>query len=63
MKTKYPGTLWLLPLLLGIFGGIAAALIADIKYHASWWELFVVGLIMSVLSFISLLVIAPYMVL
>lgn len=42
-----PGTLWLLPIFFGFIGGTIAALIADMKYHASWWEFFVAGILMS----------------
>lgn len=48
-RKRYPGVLWLLPLFLGVVGGIIAALISALKYQASWWELLVVGIIMTFL--------------
>ena len=49
-KRTFPGVIWILPLLLGFPGGIIAALIASMKYGASWWQLLLVGLIMNILS-------------
>jgi len=48
-RKRFPGVLWLLPLFLGVVGGIIAALISALKYQASWWELLVVGIIMTFL--------------
>ena len=47
IRKNFPGTLWLLPIFFGIVGGLIAALIADLKYQASWWELLVLGIIIS----------------
>ena len=47
IQKSFPGALWLLPIFFGISGGIIAALIADMKYQASWWELLVLGIIIS----------------
>ena len=44
---KFPGVLWLLPIFFGLLGGIVAAMISSMKYQASWWELFTVGLIIT----------------
>ncbi len=52
-RRKFPGVLWLLPIFLGLIGGIVAALIADMKYQASWWELFLVGFIINTLAIIA----------
>jgi len=49
IRKSFPGTLWLLPIFFGFIGGIIAALIADIKYQASWWELLVAGILINVL--------------
>ncbi len=46
-QKSFPGTLWLLPIFFGIVGGVIAALIADMKYQASWRELLVLGIIIS----------------
>ena len=48
-KKRFPGVLWLLPILFGIIGGVVASLIASLKYEATWWPLFVVGLAISFL--------------
>ena len=50
---RFPGVLWLLPLFLGLFGGIVAALISNMRYGASWIELFMVGLLLQ-LAFAAL---------
>jgi len=55
MKQRFPGVLWLLPICFGIIGGTIAAFIASIKYQASWWELFVAGLIVSIGCYILLI--------
>ena len=55
-RRRFPASLWLLPLFFGILGGIAAALVADLKYKASWWELFLGGIIISFLWFLLLAV-------
>ena len=47
-KNKFPGALWLLPIFFGVIGGIIAALIASIKYNASWWELLVGGICITI---------------
>ena len=47
-KNKFPGVLWLLPIFLGLLGGIIAAMISSMKYQASWWELFTVGFVITV---------------
>ena len=65
-RNKFPGVLWLLPVFLGLFGGIIAALISNLKYQASWWELFAVGLAITFISgiiyilFLALLFSSPY---
>jgi len=46
-KPRFPMVLWLLPIFFGLFGGIVAALIANLKYQASWIELFIVGIVIS----------------
>jgi len=56
MKRRFPGVLWLLPILLGVTGGVVAALIASLKYQASWWELLAVGFIVNFLIVIFYLV-------
>ena len=48
---RFPGALWLLPIFFGLFGGIVAALIANLKYGAHWMELFLVGLLLQVAGF------------
>jgi hypothetical protein len=48
-RRTFPGILWLLPICFGLLGGIIAALIADMKYHASWWELLITGLVLTFL--------------
>ena len=54
MKVKrFPGVLWILPICLGAVGGIVAALIASLKYQASWWELFTVGVIINLFPYIA----------
>ena len=50
MKRNFPGVLWVLPIVFGVVGGTVAALIANIKYQASWWELFMAGLIITFLE-------------
>ena len=52
MKTRYgfPGVLWLLPIFFGVLGGIIAGMISSMKYNASWLELFLVGLILTVMA-------------
>jgi len=50
MNRKFPAVLWLLPIFLGIVGGVAAALIANLEYKASWWELLVAGGVISFLG-------------
>ena len=47
-KKRFPAALWLLPLFFGLVGGIIAALISNLKYEASWIELFMVGLILQI---------------
>ena len=47
-KKGFPMVLWLLPIFFGLFGGIIAALISNLKYEASWIELFMVGLILQI---------------
>ena len=59
IQKSFPGALWLLPIFFGIIGGIIAALIADMKYQASWWELFVVGIFMSVLGIVIIIFSTP----
>jgi len=51
-KPKFPGSLWILPIFFGVIGGIIAAFIVDLKYKASWWELLVAGVIVTVLWFL-----------
>ena len=46
---KFPGVLWLLPIHFGIVGGVIAALIAVTVYESSWWELYLAGMLISVL--------------
>ncbi len=48
-KSNFPGVLWILPVLFGIIGGTIAALISNLKYQASWLELFLVGIATSFL--------------
>jgi len=54
MKGKFPGVLWLLPICFGLFGGVIAGLVASIKYQASWWELVVGGLLVTVVCYVIL---------
>lgn len=56
-RPALPGILWILPICFGIIGGTVAALIANLKYQASWWELFVVGAIVSFLAGIGYILI------
>ncbi len=54
MRNRFPGVLWLLPVFFGLTGGIIAALIASMKYQASWIELFIVGLFIQVLIIVGI---------
>jgi hypothetical protein len=47
-KKLFPAVLWLLPILLGFPGAICASLIAKKKYQATWWGLFVVGILTTI---------------
>ncbi len=47
---RFPGVLWLLPIVFGFVGGIIAGLIASLKYEASWWELVAVGAAISLFA-------------
>ncbi len=58
-KGNFPGILWLLPLFFGIAGGIVAALIASLKYQASWWELLAGGFIVNCISIVGLWLLLP----
>jgi len=49
-ERRFPGVLWLLPICFGLVGGVIAALIASLKYQASWLELALVGLIVTVVA-------------
>lgn len=49
-QKSFPGTLWLLPIFFGVIGGIIASLIANMKYKASWWELLVAGILISIVT-------------
>ncbi len=63
MKSRFPGVLWLLPIFFGVLGGTIAAMIASMKYQASWWELFVTGLIITaVLGLVYILLVASVLV-
>ena len=55
MKNRFPGILWLLPICFGVIGGTVAAFISSMKYQASWWELFVAGLLVSVACYVFLI--------
>ena len=46
--------LTLTSILFGLIGGIVAALIASIKYEASYWELCLVGILISASTLIGL---------
>jgi len=52
-SNRFPGVLWLMPIFFGIIGGVLAAMIASLKYEASWWELVVVGLIVTCIGVIA----------
>ncbi len=43
----FPSVLWLLPLIFAFPGGVVAAFISALAYKASWWELFIGGLVVS----------------
>ncbi len=43
----FPSVLWLLPVIFAFPGGLIAAFVSSLIYKASWWELFVAGLIVS----------------
>lgn len=47
-KEPAPGSLFLLPIFFGLFGGIVAAIIADLR-GASWVGLFFIGLVVQIL--------------
>ena len=47
-KKGFPGVLWILPVFFGLLGGVIAAMIASMRYGASWWELLLVGLLVQV---------------
>ena len=55
---KFPSVLWILPICFGMIGGLAAALIASLKYQASWWELFAAGCIVSFVAIVGYFVFA-----
>ena len=46
---RFPSVLWLLPVIFAFPGGLIAAFVSALIYKASWWELFMVGLIVSAL--------------
>lgn len=48
----FPGALWLLPIFLGIIGGIIASIIAGTVYHAKWWPLLVGGIMLTIIWYI-----------
>jgi hypothetical protein len=48
-KRFFPSVLWLLPLVFAFPGGLIAAFISGLVYKASWWELFTVGVIVSLI--------------
>ena len=50
---KAPGSLWLFPIFFGVFGGITAALIANMKYEACWWQYVIAGLLITSLPVIA----------
>ena len=58
---RIPHSLWILPLLFGIIGGVVAALIADLKCKASWWELMVVGVMVSIIWWAIFMALMPVM--
>ncbi len=47
IKIRFPTALWILPIALGLIGGIIAVLVTALEYHDQWWQLLVIGIIMS----------------
>ena len=46
-----PGVLWILPIFLGLVGGVVASLIASIKYQPQGASYLVAGIVSSVIAF------------
>jgi hypothetical protein len=51
-KRRFPLWYWLLPIFFLLIGGIVAGLIVRQKYHTSWWDLPVIGFLLTVLVYI-----------
>jgi hypothetical protein len=45
---RFPYWYWLLPVFFLLIGGIVAAYLAHKKYHATWWDLPVLGLLVTI---------------
>jgi hypothetical protein len=54
---RAPGGLWVLPIFLGIIGGVIAMIISNIAYHESGWQFFIVSILVTVLLYFLLFVI------
>jgi hypothetical protein len=57
----FPSSLFLLPILLGLIGGIIGAFIAAQTYKSTWWQLIAMGLIFSgIWTFVFVFIFASY---
>lgn len=52
-RERFPGVLWILPIFFGFIGGTIGALIAGCCYRDTWWELFLIGIIIQVMALVG----------
>ena len=55
----FPKSLYLLPVLFGVIGGIIGALIVARVYKTKWWQMILVGIITSVIAYVIYAAIIP----
>jgi hypothetical protein len=51
---RAPGGLWVLPIFLGVVGGVIAMIISNIAYHKSGWEYLIISILITILAYLGL---------
>ena len=58
-SSRFPNSLYLLPIFFGIIGGIIGALIAAKAYKTKWWPMLIVGIASSAVSWLIYVLVIP----
>lgn len=51
-RKGFPSALFLLPILLGMIGGIVGAMLAARVYKSRWWQMIAMGIVFSVIWYV-----------